>query len=67
MIITCKGTKKNNKVEKCSFLYYGNWGDENLITHQIYHESFQNKDSFWLGFDTSIQYGIFSGRDGKQS
>lgn len=67
LIINCKGTKKNNKIEKCSFLYDGNWGDENLTTHQAYHESFQTKDIFWLGFDISVQYGKFSGRDGKNS
>jgi hypothetical protein len=66
LIITCKGIKKNGQIEKCSFLYDGNWGDSELINHQSFHES-QNKNSFWLGYDTSLSFGKFSGRDGKQS
>ncbi|MFQ5441088.1 MAG: hypothetical protein ACE5DL_06460 [Nitrosopumilaceae archaeon] len=61
----CKGTKKNHRVEKCSFLYYGNWGDKEVISHQKLHESTENKNSFWLGFDISLPFGKFSGRDGK--
>lgn len=67
MIISCKGIKKNGQIEKCQFLHDGNWGDEKLIQHQLFHESSQKKDSFWLGFDTSLSFGKFSGRDGKQS
>ena len=67
MIITCKGTKKKGHIEKCSFLYEGNWGDDQLIQHQLMHESIQSKNSFWLGFDSSLSFGKFSGRDGKQS
>ena len=67
LIITCKGTKNNNIVEKCSLLHSGYWGDKEVIFHQKYHESLQNNNSFWLGFDTSLPFGKFSGRDGKQS
>ncbi len=67
LIITCKGTKKNGKVEKCKFLHNGNWGDDALVNHQLSHESQKSKNSFWLGFDTSLYFGKFSGRDGKQS
>ena len=66
LIITCKGTKTNGKVEKCAFLHEGDWGDGKLIEHQAYHESLSD-GSFWLGFDSSLSYGKFSGRDGKQS
>ena len=65
LIITCKGIKKNGKLEKCSFLHSGDWGDEEILTHQIYHETLKNKNSFWLGFDISLSFGKFSGRDGK--
>ena len=67
MIITCKGTKINGDVEKCPFLHDGNWGDSKLVQHQLHHESLQNKNSFWLGFETSLSFVKFSGRDGKQS
>jgi len=67
LIITCKGIKKNGSLEKCSFLHNGNWGDEDVISHQKYHESLQIKNSFWLGFVVSLPFGKFSGRDGKQS
>jgi hypothetical protein len=67
LIITCKGTKKNGHIEKCSFLYEGNWGDDELTQHQLFHESIENKMSFWLGFDSSLSFGKFSGRDGKLS
>ncbi len=66
LIITCKGTKKKGLVEKCQFMYNGNWGDDEVIKHQLFHESLQNKNSFWLGFDTSLSFGKFSGRDGKK-
>jgi len=65
LIITCKGSKKNGIIEKCNFLYDGDWGDSKVVNHQIFHESLQNKNSFWLGFDTSLSFGKFSGRDGK--
>ncbi len=66
LLIICKGTKKNGKVEKCQFLYDGDWGDDAVVKHQLSHESLQNKNSFWLGFDTSLSFGKFSGRDGKR-
>jgi hypothetical protein len=65
LIITCKGSKKNGIIEKCNFLYDGNWGDSEIVDHQTFHESTPNKNSFWLGFDTSLSFGKFSGRDGK--
>ncbi|MEJ2260702.1 MAG: hypothetical protein P8X83_03455 [Nitrosopumilaceae archaeon] len=67
LIITCKGTKTNGKVEKCAFLHEGNWGDDKLIEHQAFHDSISDENSFWLGFDSSLSFGKFSGRDGKQS
>ena len=67
MIITCKGTEVNGIIEKCQFLHDGNWGDDKLTQHQLYHESLKIKNSFWLGFETSLSFGKFSGRDGKQS
>lgn len=67
MIITCKGTKTKGRVEKCVFLYDGDWGDDKLIEHQALHESLLDDNSFWLGFDSSLSFGKFSGRDGKQS
>ena len=67
MIITCRGVKHGGKVENCSFLHSGKWGDEELIKHQIFHESSLHHDSFWLGFDSFLSLGKFSGRDGKQS
>ena len=54
-------------VKKCTFLYDGDWGDEKLLEHQAFHESTVEPDSFWLGFDSSLSFGKFSGRDGKQS
>jgi len=67
LIITCKGVKKKGELEECPFLYSGNWGDEEIIKHQKYHETLQNKSSFWLGFDASLSFGKYSGRDGKKS
>jgi len=66
LIITCKGTKVNGKLEKCQFFHNGTWGDSTLVEHQNYHESKKNKSIFWLGFETSLSFGKFSGRDGKQ-
>lgn len=54
-------------VENCSFLHDGNWGDEELVKHQISHEGALTPNSFWLGFDTPRSFGKYSGRDGKQS
>ena len=54
-------------MEKCAFLYDGDWGDDKLIEHQAFHESLLDDNSFWLGFDYSLSFGKFSGRDGKQS
>lgn len=67
LIITCKGTKTKGRVKKCAFLYDGDWGDDKLIEHQAFHESLLDDNSFWLGFDSSLSFGKFSGRDGKQS
>jgi len=67
LIITCKGSKKNGIVKTCTFLYDGKWGDPEIIQHQKLHESLENKNLFWLGFDTSLSFGKFSGRDGKQT
>lgn len=67
MIITCKGTKVNGIIEKCTFLHEGNWGDGKLIQHQLFHESLKIQNSFWLGFEALLSFGKFSGRDGKQS
>ena len=67
MIITCKGIKNKGHVEKCPFLYDGDWGDDQLIQHQLFHESLESKNLFWLGFDIYRSFGKFSGRDGKQS
>ena len=67
MIITCKGTKKGGQIEKCPFIYEGNWGDDELIQHQLLHESLESNNSSWLGFDSSLSFGKFSGRDGKLS
>jgi len=65
LIITCKGSKKSGIIEKCQFLHDGDWGDSKVVDHQIFHESIQHKNSFWLGFETSLSFGKFSGRDGK--
>jgi len=67
LIISCKGIKNGRTVEKCSFLYDGNWGDETLIIHQKFHESNLSKNTFWLGFDSYLPFGKFSERDGKHS
>ncbi len=48
-------------------MHNGDWGDEKLTQHQLFHESMENKNSFWLGFDSSLSFGKFSGRDGKLS
>jgi len=67
LIITCKGVKYHGVAQTCSFLHDGNWGDQELAKHQLYHESALDKDSFWLGFDTPLSIGRYSGRDGKYS
>lgn len=64
MLITCKGIQKNNRHEKCHFIYDGDWGDSELMEHQNFHET---QSHSWLGFDTSQPIGKFSGRDGKSS
>jgi hypothetical protein len=66
MLIICKGAKKNNQTEKCSFIFNGKWGDKILIEHQKYHQSLENVSYFWLGFDVPLELGNFSGRDGKR-
>jgi len=66
LIITCKGREKNGQIEKCHFFHNGDWGDDKLVQHQLYHESLENKNLFWLGFETSLSFGKFSGRDGKR-
>jgi len=67
LLIQCKGTKKNSIIEKCLFLYDGNWNDEELINHQKLHKSSNDKNSIWLGFDVSQPFGKLSGRDGKRN
>ena len=67
LIITCKGIKKNGKKEHCIFLYDGIWGDYKLTQHQLFHESLQNENLFWLGFEIVLSLGKFSNRDGKPS
>ncbi len=67
MIIICKGVQKNNRFEKCDFSYEGKWGDNELVVHQQYHESFEGKQYCWLGFDSPQFFGKFSGRDGKRT
>jgi len=47
-------------------MYDGNWGDDEIVKHQLFHESLKNENSFWLGFTTSLSFGKFSGRDGKK-
>ena len=67
MIIICKGVRKNQRIEKCSFLHEGKWGDVELSEHQKYHQSLEDKNSTWLGFDSTQFIGKFSGRDGKRT
>ena len=67
MLIICKGIKKNQIFEKCLFLHDGEWGDKELIEHQKYHDSLENENYSWLGFDASQSLGKFSGRDGKRT
>lgn len=67
MIIICKGIQKNHRFEKCVFLHDGNWGDSELTEHQKYHESLEDENYSWLGFDTSQYIGKFTGRDGKRT
>lgn len=67
MIIICKGVRKNNKFEKCDFIYIGSWGDSKLIEHEKYHLSLEENNYLWLGFDVPQSLGNFSGRDGKRS
>ena len=66
MIIICKGIKKNNRFEKCPFIYDGGWGDEELALHQKEHEKLCGENYFWLGFDVPQNFGKSSGRDGKR-
>ncbi|MFB5636958.1 MAG: hypothetical protein ACE5RF_00965 [Nitrosarchaeum sp.] len=66
MLIICRGAKKYNKIEKCTFLYDGTWGDPQLIEHQKHHQSLEGPNYTWLGFDTPQSLGYFSGRDGKR-
>ena len=65
-MIICKGVKKANKVEKCSFLYNGTWGDAQLVEHQKRHQLLENEHYLWLGFDAPQSFGNYSGRDGKR-
>ena len=66
MIISCRGIQKNHQVTECMFLYDGNWEGIELIEHEKFHKSLQNKTGFWLGFETSQFFGI-SGRYGKRT
>lgn len=65
LIIKCKGVQKNHKFENCEFIHAGNWRDLELINHQKFHESLENDNYYWFGFDTCLSFGKFSGRDGK--
>jgi len=65
-MIICKGTQKNNHLEKCTFLHDGNWGDVELIEHEKLHRLLESKKCSWLGFDAPQTFGKFSGRDGKR-
>lgn len=47
-------------------MYDGNWGDDEIVKHQLFHKSLENENLFWLGFTTSLSFGKFSGRDGKK-
>jgi len=67
LIILCKGVKIPNGIKKCDFLYSGTWGDSALIEHQKFHQSLENNNYLWLGFDTPQSFGHYSGRDGKRS
>ncbi len=66
MVIICKGIQKNHQLEKCEFVHVGNWGDAELTEHQKYHESLEDENYSWLGFDIPQSFGKFSGRDGKR-
>jgi len=66
LIIICKGIQKNHGFKKCEFLHDGNWEDIELVEHQEYHKSLEDKNYSWLGFDVSQSSGKFSGRDGKR-
>ncbi len=66
LIIICKGIKKINKVEKCSFIYDGTWGDAQLVEHQKNHQLLEDDNCLWLGFDMPQSFGKYSGRDGKR-
>ena len=63
-MIVCKGVKRNGHSEPCRFIYDGNWGDEELVEHQKFHENHPSS-AYWLGFDTIQPFGKYSGRDGK--
>lgn len=67
LIIICKGERKNNRIEKCSFLHAGNWGDAQLTEHQKFHKLSESDTCYWLGFDVPQPFGIFSNRDGKRN
>ncbi len=67
LIILCKGIKKNQKFEKCPFIHDGNWGDSELVEHQKFHKSFEDKNYSWMGFTITQPFGNFSGRDGKRN
>jgi len=67
LIIICKGIQKNHRFEKCTFVCDGNWGDKEIVEHQKYHKSLEDKNYSWLGFDVPQSFGNFSGRDGKRT
>ena len=39
---------------------------QKLIKHKKYHESLENENYSWLGFDVPQPSGKLSGRDGKR-
>lgn len=67
LIIICKGSKRNHLLEKCNFIHIGNWGDVELINHQRYHQSLESIRCYWLGFDSNLRIGQYSGRNGKRT
>jgi len=65
-MIVCKGYKKDGKQHHCNFIFWGNWGSNELINHQKLHENKEDGISyFWLGFEIKRTYDKRSGRDGK--
>ena len=64
-MIVCKGFKKNGIFHNCNFIFEGEWGSEELLRHQKYHESHIDPSYFWLGFEVKRSFSKLSKRDGK--